>query len=690
VSASRYALGVALVVVVISALAFGARRVRARLLPDWTGAPARLAEVLLGIAVLILVPELLGAVGQFRRWPVVFALTVVGVAGGLFAGAPGSSSAAPPEPRAPRSKWSGAVTVASFVVCAAVFAQWSAHVVSSYRAGIWDGDSIWYHLTFAAHFVQSGYVTHPIFTNADTLVTYFPANAEVVNAVAILPFGHDVLVPLVNLLWLSLALFAGWCIGRFYQAAPVGLAGVAVVMSVPVVAATQAGTARNDVAAIALYLTAIALVLHARWRPAGLALGGLAAGLALGVKLSIIPAVVFLAVAVILVAPAGTRKRLALPWLGPLVGAGAFWYVRNLVLIGNPVPTVAVHLGPLSLPSVRVSGETGSIFEHVGDSGAWASRFRPGLQLAFGDAWWMVPILVAVSIALILFLGRDRTARALAAASVLAVVAYAVLPNSAPGSGLVGGLNFGLNVRYALPAIAAVTALTASLPFMTTVAGRAVSVAVFALAVGFGVSDRTFERLWEWQVSSSQRWVGLAAVLLAAAVIAGFVAVTAVHHGGRRALAMSLGVVIAVVAGGWWLQRSYLRDRYAHPRAGEASSPTWAWAQHLPPTRIGIVGDLLQYPYTGRALATRVRYIGKELDDGGFRSARTCREWRQALADGRFEYVVLSPNLLMAVRSDIDRAATWTTTVPGTTTVFHDDHTDVLRLTRTPDPDACP
>ena len=242
-SASRYALGVALVIVVIAALAFGTWRVRARLLPDWTGAPARLAEVLLGIAALILVPELLGAVGQFRRWPVALALTVVGVAGGLLAGVPASSSATPREPPSPaRRDPPPSPRLRSW--CARPCSRSGArHVVASYRAGIWDGDSIWYHLTFAAHFVQSGYVTHPIFTNADTLVSYFPANAEIVNGVAILPFGHDVLVPLVNLFWLSLALLAGWCIGRFYRAAAVGLAGVAVVMSVPVLAATQAGTA---------------------------------------------------------------------------------------------------------------------------------------------------------------------------------------------------------------------------------------------------------------------------------------------------------------------------------------------------------------------------------------------------------------------------------------------------------------
>jgi hypothetical protein len=699
VSASRYALGVALVVIMVAALAFGSRRVRARLLPEWTGAPARLAEVVLGMAALILVPELLGAVGQFRRWPVVLALVAVGVGAGLLAGKPERPAPTPPEAAAPRQNGARLVTAAAFLLCAVVFAQWSAHVVTAYRSGMLDGDTMWYHLPFAAHFVQSGWVTHPLFTNSDTLVTYFPGNAEVVNAVAILPFGHDILVPVVNLLWLALALFAGWCIGRFYDAAPVGLAGVAVVMSVPVVAATQAGTGRNDTAAIALYLTAIALVLHARWRPAGLALGGLAGGLALGVKLSVIPAVVLLALAVLVVAPTGTRRRLALPWLLPLVGAGAFWYVRNLLLIGNPVPTVALHLGPLSLPSVTTLGTPGSIVDHLGDPGAWSTRFRPGLVTAFGDRWWVVLLIVAVATVLILLRGRDRTARALAAVSVLAVAAYAVLPNSAPASGLLGGLNFGLNVRYALPAIAALIALTAALPFALTVVGRAVMVAAFAVAIAVGVADRDLDGVWEWHVASSERWAGVVVAVLATAVIAGVVAVSGVRRDRRPAFGAAIAVFLVAATGWWWLQRSYLRDRYEQPRtaalvhagvSGPESGPAWAWAQGLPPTRIGITGDLLQYPYTGRALATRVRYIGVKLDDGGFRDARTCREWRRAVAAGGFEYVVVSPQVFVATRRDVDRAERWTTTVPGTSKVFDDQDIKVFRLTRTPDPDACP
>ena len=85
-----------------------------------------------------------------------------------------------------------------------------------------------------------------------------------------------------------------------------------------------------------------------------------------------------------------------------------------------------------------------------------------------------------------------------------------------------------------------------------------------------------------------------------------------------------------------------------------------------------------------------MRYIGVKLGDGGFRDARTCREWRRAIAAGRFEYVVLSPRFFGANRLDVGSAERWTTTVPGTSKVFDDHHIEVFRLTRTPDPDACP
>src|SRR5207244_1191773 len=94
VSVAGYLLGVVIVAGVVASLGFGAIRVRARLLSEWSGAPARLAEILLAVAALIMVPELLGAVGQFRRWAVTVALVVVGISPGLVArrGAPGPAA----------------------------------------------------------------------------------------------------------------------------------------------------------------------------------------------------------------------------------------------------------------------------------------------------------------------------------------------------------------------------------------------------------------------------------------------------------------------------------------------------------------------------------------------------------------------------------------------------------------------
>jgi hypothetical protein len=249
-----------------------------------------------------------------------------------------------------------------------------------------------------------------------------------------------------------------------------------------------------------------------------------------------------------------------------------------------------------------------------------------------------------------------------------------------------------------LPAIAAATALTAALPFMVTLPGRAVAVGVFAVAVVVDVADRTLDHVWEWQISGSERGAGILAAVVAVLVIGGLVALVTVQPDRRLAVGAGIGVLLVAILGGWWLQRDYLHDRYALPDTataaaadvqGAPAAPAWAWAQGLAPTRIGITGDLLQYPYTGGALANRVRYIGVETDDGGFREAHTCREWRAAIAAGRFRYVAVSPQVFQPTRRRVDELERWTTTVPGTTRVFHDDHTDVYRLTRSPDPDAC-
>ena len=70
----------------LGALALAAVALRRRSLRDWTGAPARLAEAVIGLAVLIGILEVLGAVGLFELGPIVIAARARAArAGGLAA-----------------------------------------------------------------------------------------------------------------------------------------------------------------------------------------------------------------------------------------------------------------------------------------------------------------------------------------------------------------------------------------------------------------------------------------------------------------------------------------------------------------------------------------------------------------------------------------------------------------------------
>ena len=81
VTPGRYILGVASLAIVCAAMALAAMALRRRLLPEWTGAPARLAESLIAVSLLIAILEVLGTLGLFRLAAILVACVVAGVAG---------------------------------------------------------------------------------------------------------------------------------------------------------------------------------------------------------------------------------------------------------------------------------------------------------------------------------------------------------------------------------------------------------------------------------------------------------------------------------------------------------------------------------------------------------------------------------------------------------------------------------
>lgn len=93
-SLGSYLLGVVQVAVVALALGFSAYRLRQRLLPIWDGAPARLVEAIVAVALLIWLSEILGAFGLFYAGTLVAASILLALAitvspaGGGGAGVP--------------------------------------------------------------------------------------------------------------------------------------------------------------------------------------------------------------------------------------------------------------------------------------------------------------------------------------------------------------------------------------------------------------------------------------------------------------------------------------------------------------------------------------------------------------------------------------------------------------------------
>ncbi|HUF85730.1 MAG TPA: hypothetical protein VMQ81_14200, partial [Acidimicrobiia bacterium] len=84
-SAGTYLAGTAAVLAVAGALAWGAWRFRSALMPEWSGPPARLAEVVMAVAVPVGLGQLFGSFGAFESFPMLPGCLAVGVAMGVVA-----------------------------------------------------------------------------------------------------------------------------------------------------------------------------------------------------------------------------------------------------------------------------------------------------------------------------------------------------------------------------------------------------------------------------------------------------------------------------------------------------------------------------------------------------------------------------------------------------------------------------
>lgn len=702
-SLGSYLLGAAQVALVVFSLGFAAYRLRSRLLPAWEGAPARVVEAIVAVALLIWIGEVLGTFSLFYAGTLIGASLAIAAAATFLlpnspAGALGSEEVAgggsgltfgrghrrPGDGESPaatgpvgENAWSLLVMVG---VIALVVGHWALTTKHALDRGVFNFDSLWYHLPFAAEIVQSHSVTGMHYV--DTVFTnwFYPQNSELLHAAGMSLTGRDMLSIFLNYGWLAVAFLAAWCIGRPYGRGSLSVAAAAILLEAHVLVVREPGAAKNDLMAAALLLAAIAILVTAlntrradrvdapvdsagepvvrnsphRWirnheLPVGwaLAAAGLAVGLAAGTKVTALAMAAALSVGVLVLAPRGRRWAAAGWWFLPALLGGGYWYLRNLVVAGNPLPAVE-SLGPLSLPHperLQIGRPDFSIAHYATDTGIWSEYFGPGLHSGFGALWPLVFGLAIGAALLAPIWGRDRAVRATGAVALFGFLAYLVTPLSAAGAEGAPEA-FGINVRYVYAALLAGLALVPLPRFLDQ--GKRRWWLLAALLVVLLLTDRGDGVLRDPNRPFALLIVTLVVLIPAALLWArGRGASRGILAGGALALAL------AVVAVGYPLQRHYFEQRFANEAAAESIpgmnlDSAYRWARGIEDSRIGLAGtsaSFAQYGFFGPDLSNRVLVLGAQGPHGAFNAIPTCAGFRAAVNAADLDYLVTAPFL---------------------------------------------
>ncbi|HEU4944916.1 MAG TPA: hypothetical protein VFT10_07105 [Solirubrobacterales bacterium] len=789
VSAGSYIVSAVALLVVGLSIGFTAFRLRQRLLPSWDGAPARLVEAVVSTALLVWLGEILGTVGFFYDWGFVGASALVAVL--AWALLPGGGAVGGPAPEDALATGGGGGSPAAtgpagpnvlallvtWGVIALVFAHWGLTTKDALDRGIFNFDSLWYHMPFAADMVQSHSVTGLHYTETVFTNWFYPQNSELLHATGILLTHRDTLSLFLNFGFLALSFLAAWCIGRPYGRGHLTVVAAAIVLECHTLVVREPGAAKNDLVAAALLLAAVAILVTAWERrgsrpsaaetplpgggavggpapedalatgrgggspaatgPAGptplawpIAAAGLATGLAVGTKSTAVAMAAALTLAVLVMAPAGRRWAAAGWWFIPALLGGGFWYLRNLIVAGNPLPQ-ATSLGPISLPHperLQEGRPDFSIVHYATDTGVWRDYFEPGLHQAFGALW---PLVIAAAIAgalLALLRGRDTIIRWMGGVALLGLVAYVFTPLSAAGA---EGepVGFGINIRYAIPPLLLGLTLLPLAPRRLqgwrewTLLGALLAVLVitnrsdvvlrdpsriFALTFAFLLVAVPAGLIW----LSSRKTVPTGTPLPGGGAVGGPAPEDALATGrgggspaatgpagrGRSSLVLSgfIALALLILAIGYPLQRDYLRDRFAPTSEipGLKLGSAYQWARDKTDSRIGLAGTtagFLNYGFFGTDLSNEVVYLGEKGPHGAFNAIPTCQAFRTAVNAADLDYLVTTPflNFLHTSNPVPSPESAWLHGEKTAVPIHHDAPVTIWKLTGELDPSAC-
>ena len=662
-SFGSYVVGCLAAIGIVSALALGGYWLRRWIVPEFSGALARLGDATLTVALLVISLELLGALSILKRGWIVLVCIAVGLAAAWLGRRRAPRDAA--EIAAPRVETLAfliALGVASFTV-----AEWTFPSQLSLDWGMFGGDTTWYHMPFAARMAQEASTVHLHFTDPLRLAAWFyPQSSELIHATGIVVFKTDWLSPLINLIWLAIALLGAWCVGRPYKVGPATLVAGAIVLDAGVMIETQPGEARNDIMGLAFLLAFAAFLIngHQRRAPASgavqdmperdaplldkgpLVLAGVAAGLAASVKFTFLVPVVAIGLGVIVFS--GKGRRVTTAWVLGLsaFAMGAYWYLRAMIKTGgNPIPTFG--FGPLHLPKPEQMPldprPRFAVAHYLGDPTIYRRWFFPQLDNAFGPLWPLILILAVAAAVFIAVRSRNRILRVVAVAALLTAVVYLFTPLTAAGQeGSPTG--FFTNTRYLVPGLVlAMILLPVARPLRAPDA-RAWQTLLF-LVVVYAITVLTTPRWYPGYIVGTV-FLTLALVWAPSALsmARGRRIVSRAYVAAAAAGVLLLAVVLGRAQEVQYYDQHYTRTLPFLQDGGPRKAYAFAHSRHG--ARIGIAGSgeifFGQYGFYGANLDNYVQYIGVKGAKGAYRLATSCRQFRRLINEGEYNFLIVS------------------------------------------------
>ena len=302
---------------------------RIRLTAGLRGGPAisLLAWVVIVVAVSTLLGLVLGALGAFGRWQLIFGAAVICSTAEMVWRRWGSGRTSVGALPVAFDRWA----MAGFTL---VLLGWLAGTKFGWNAGLVGFDTLSYHMPFALSFAFEDGLRHYTFVDVSYLHHFYPAGSELLHAIGLAVVGRDLLSDFLNLGFAMVAMLSAWCLGSRLGSARIGLLAITPLMVSAIMLRQQAGTASSDVGTVAMVLAAFAFAATAldrdsqpSWRSATawLAVAGVAAGLAVGIKLTAGAPVAVLSASV-----------LYSGWRSPAARTGAALFFAGLIVVGLP------------------------------------------------------------------------------------------------------------------------------------------------------------------------------------------------------------------------------------------------------------------------------------------------------------------------------------------------------------------